>query len=288
MIKASIIIPTYNMENHIKQTIMSVLSQSEKNFELIIIDDHSTDHTKKLIKEIKDKRLRYIYNSKNLGKSLSRNKGIALSKGKILFFTDADCIVTRNWLEEGLKVLKGENVVGVEGKIYYVSKEYKPTYSDRVVQNISGGEFMTANIAYKRDVLMNVGLFDPKFKRNQDRDLALKIKQFGDITFNPDMIVYHSVHKWTPSAYMKSASWIYYRVILFFKIHNEKHDMYSRIYAPEKLLPIFFPPIILMKLFLNKYTTKNDYLLFFLIYPRLIYERLLLWKYSIKEKLLII
>jgi len=287
MIKASIIIATHNMGNSIEKLIISVLSQSEGNFELIIIDDGSTDDTKKIINNIKDKRLKYIQNVKKRGKSFSRNKGIALSKSNNLFFTDADCAVTKNWIEEGLKSL-GKGFDGIEGKVYYVSKNYKPTRSDRVVRNLYGGEYMTANIAYKKNVLIKLGLFNVKFKRNQDRDLALRVKMIGKIIFNPNMIVYHTASKWTASTYMHSASWVYYRVILFFKIYNESYNMVLRVYAPEKLLSIIFPPIILIKLLIDKHKTKNDYMLFFLTYPKLVYERLLLWKYSIKEKVLII
>lgn len=288
MIKASVIIATYNMGYHLKKTIMSILSQTEHNFELIIIDDKSTDNTREIISQIKDSRIKYIYNVKNLGKSLSRNKGIKLSKSNYLFFTDADCVVDEKWIESGLKSFKESNCLGVEGKIYYVSKNYKSTYSDRVVENLYGGEYMTANIAYKKNAVLSVSQFDKKFERNQDRDLALRISKIGKIVFNPHMVVYHTSYKWTPYAYMSSASWIYYRVILFSKYYNERPNTFFRIYAPEKLLVILFPPFILFKLLFDRHKVKNDFVLFLLIYPRLILERIYLWKYALKEKVFII
>lgn len=288
MVKASIIIATYNMGYHLKQTIDSVLTQSEHNFELIVVDDSSSDNTIKILEGIKDRRLRYIHNRKNFGVSLSRNKGIKISRGNYLFFTDADCTVSKDWLKSGLDSFQQKNCIGVGGIIYYVSKLYKPTYSDRVVESSNDGEYMTANMAYEKKILQNIGLFDKEFKRNGDRAVALKLNKYGEIKFNPNMIVYHAVSKWKPSAYMKSASWVYYRVVLMFKKFDEKYNMIFRVYAPEKLFAIVFPPILLLKLFTGRYKTKEDYVLFLLIYPRLIYERWILWKSCFKEKVFIV
>ncbi len=288
MIKASIIIATYNMEKQIKNAIRSILSQTEPAFELIIVDDASTDHTKEIIAQIKDKRIIYVKNPHNLGKSLSRNKAVKIARSNYIFFTDADCRVDKKWIQEGLKLLKEKDCVGVEGKIYYVSKQYQPTYSDRVVQNLSGGEYMTANIAYKKNVLLKVKLFDKRFERNQDRDLALKAKEMGRIHFNKNMIVYHAISKWNPLAYFLSASWVYYRAVLLYKVHHEKYNTQFGIYEPKKLITIIFPFLLIAKLFMDKYKSKEDYILFLLIYPRIIYERLLLWKYCLKEKVFII
>ncbi len=288
MIKATVIIATFNMGNHIKKTIESVLVQTESDFELIVIDDASTDDTLLEIKQIKDKRLKLVKNIYNLGKSLSRNKGITLSKSKYIFFTDADCIVDKNWIKQGLKALSKSNVVGVEGKILYIAKGYVPSYSDRVVQNLQGGEYMTANIVYKREYLKKVGMFNKAFARNQDRDLALRVMKFGKIAFNTSMLVYHSQSIWKAKDYMASAQWVYYRVVLAYKLHGERYQLFYRIYSPEKIAAILFPPLILIKLFTDKHKTKQDYLLFLLVYPRLIYERVLLWKYSFKERVLII
>ncbi len=288
MPKASIILATYNMGEHIKKALTTILSQTEKNFELIIIDDSSTDDTKEIIAQIKDPRIIYIHNTRNLGKSLTRNKGIKLAKSNYLFFTDADCKVDKDWLKEGLQAFKDNDCVGVEGKIYYVSKNYQPTYSDRVVQNLSGGQYMTANMAYKKDAVIKAKLFDKRFKRNQDRDLALKVKKIGKILFNKKMIVTHTISLWDPFAYFSSADWIYYQVVLLYKIHHERHNIQFRIYEPKKLFAIFFPFVILLKLFIDGYKSKNDYILFLLCYPRIIYERLLLWKYCFKEKVFII
>ena len=91
----SIIIPTYNRAIFISKAIESVLNQSFKDFELIIIDDASTDDTEITIKQFKDSRIIYSRNNINKERCISRNNGIKLSKGKYLCFLDSD-----DWYKE--------------------------------------------------------------------------------------------------------------------------------------------------------------------------------------------
>ena len=86
----SIILPTYNRASFLRRSIGSILSQTFSDFELLIIDDASTDNTKEIIDGFKDERIRYIRNEKNIERSASRNKGIELSTGKYICFLDSD------------------------------------------------------------------------------------------------------------------------------------------------------------------------------------------------------
>lgn len=97
----SIITPLYNAEKYIGETIESVLNQSYKNWEMLIIDDSSKDNSLKIAKkyEVTDKRIKVIKNEKNLGVTKTRNKGITLAKGKFIAFLDADDL----WKSEKLK-----------------------------------------------------------------------------------------------------------------------------------------------------------------------------------------
>lgn len=102
----SIIIPLYNKATSIKRTIHSVLSQSYTDFELIIINDGSTDNSAEIVnKQFYDKRIRYIYQD-NAGVSSARNRGIKEAIGEWILFLDADDILYPN----ALKILISKSV----------------------------------------------------------------------------------------------------------------------------------------------------------------------------------
>lgn len=99
MKKVSVIIPAYNAEKHIEQTILSVLKQTHQDFEIIVINDGSTDNTRDIILSIKDSRIKLI-DKENSGVSDSRNIGIENAKGDYIAFLDADDY----WLEKNLEL----------------------------------------------------------------------------------------------------------------------------------------------------------------------------------------
>ena len=103
-IKVSVIIPVYNKQDYIKRTINSVLNQTYKNFEIIVVDDGSTDNSLKAIKQIKDKRIK-VFAQKNLGVSNARNKGIKQAKGNYIAFLDADDEFLPKYLETIAKLI---------------------------------------------------------------------------------------------------------------------------------------------------------------------------------------
>lgn len=98
----SVIMPCYNGERFIAEAIESVLGQTYQNWELIIINDGSTDNSEKIIKELlnKDNRIRYIKNNKNKGIPATRNVGIKASKGEYIALLDQDDF----WMKEKLKI----------------------------------------------------------------------------------------------------------------------------------------------------------------------------------------
>lgn len=95
----SIIMPSYNTAKFIEETIHSVLAQTYTNWELIIVDDCSTDHTDAVVASFTDPRIRYIKNEKNSGAAVSRNRALREAKGRWIAFLDSDDL----WLPEKLE-----------------------------------------------------------------------------------------------------------------------------------------------------------------------------------------
>ena len=104
----SIIIPYYKKKDFISLTIESILKQSYKNFEIIIINDEQTDESNDVLENIKkiDSRISIIKNKSNIGAGYSRNKGIENANGKFLAFCDSDDLWKMNKLENQLKFMK--------------------------------------------------------------------------------------------------------------------------------------------------------------------------------------
>ncbi len=100
----SVIIPTYNRESFLFLATNSVLNQSFQDFELIIVDDGSTDNTKELLKSLKDPRIKIFYQD-NKGVSSARNKGISESFGEFICFLDSDDQFNNSKLEKAKEVI---------------------------------------------------------------------------------------------------------------------------------------------------------------------------------------
>ena len=100
MIEVSIIMPAYNAEKHIHDSILSVQNQTFKSWELIVIDDNSNDLTSSIVKQftLTDERIFLVQHEQNLGTAASRNTGISIAKGRFIAFLDSDDL----WLPEKL------------------------------------------------------------------------------------------------------------------------------------------------------------------------------------------
>jgi len=125
MTKVSVIIPVYNSEKTIRVCLQSVLNNKYDNFEVIVVDDKSTDNTEKIIDDIHNRQIKYFINKTNSGASFSRNYGIQKSKGNLILLLDSDSYVEENWIERHVKIHKGVStdiigggVIGIHNTLY--------------------------------------------------------------------------------------------------------------------------------------------------------------------------
>ena len=105
MKKVSVIIPLYNEEKYITACVESVINQTYKNLEIIIVDDKSTDNSLKIVKNIKDKRIKIISLKKNAGVANARNKGVEAATGDYICFLDSDDFWDKTKIEKQIKLL---------------------------------------------------------------------------------------------------------------------------------------------------------------------------------------
>jgi GT2 family glycosyltransferase len=274
-------------EKYIESCVRSLFAQTIRDFEIVVVEDPPYDRTKKILDSFKDRRIVYSRNPNSLGIYKTRNICVKQAKGNYLFFTDDDCVVSKDWIEQGLKLLARSDCVGVEGKTYYVSEEYEPTYSDRIVQNKKGGDFMTCNMAYKKNTLVRIGCFDERYSYHGDRDMALRAKRLGKILFNSRMIVYHQRSILRPRQFVRQAKNIRNSVLLCRKFPEEKTRL-RRVLSPLDLMTMLYPPLVIGSLIRHRYKTKEDFALFPYTYFRLVYERLSLWNECAKQRVFLI
>lgn len=112
----SAIIPVYNGSRTFSQCLGSVLNQTYSNYEVIVVNNNSTDETERIIKEfaVIDRRVKYIFEGYR-SRGAARNAGIQAAGGEIIAMTDADCVVPHDWLSELIKPIVLENETAVMG-----------------------------------------------------------------------------------------------------------------------------------------------------------------------------
>ena len=173
----SFIIPSFNRAHCILNAIESVTNQSGQNWELIIIDDGSTDTTSLIIQEyLEDLRIKY-YMQDNRGVSAARNLGAEYAEGDFLIFLDSDDYFEPDLIE----ILKKENFTDYDIVSWQVLKNidgketiWKPVQLDGLYNNITAS-FLAGSVCYKKEVFFKVGSFDPKIKFGENYELGIRI-----------------------------------------------------------------------------------------------------------------
>lgn len=183
----SVIIPVYNRENVIANAINSVLNQTYKHWELILIDDHSIDNTSAVINSFQDPRIVYLKNKKNFGAAYSRNRGIEKAKGEVISFLDSDDLYYPEFLMRTYLFLKENNDkvsfcwTGLEVKS---KNEIKKELWVPVIQNSSYYTFLKelrigsgCGLSVKKKVFLSCGMFNEDLTAAEDTDFLLRIVQ---------------------------------------------------------------------------------------------------------------
>lgn len=191
--KISVIVPVYNTEKYLKKCLESIINQSLKEIEIIIVNDCSTDNSLKIIKKYieKDKRIILIDKVKNEGVSSARNSGINIAKGKYILFIDSDDWIERNCLKEMYEIAeksKSDIVISdfyfdYEGvKIFYYSDQYGETGSilknKKVIENLTKNSSASVwNKLVKREIYLKNNIRFPE-ETSMGEDLFVVVSLF--------------------------------------------------------------------------------------------------------------
>ena len=184
----SIITPTYNSEKYIRETIASVQSQTYSNWELILVDDCSTDQTISVIKEIQktDDRIHLIKSTVNSGPAVSRNKGIAKATGTYMTFLDADDIWFSDFIETSIKTIKKTGVHFVFSSYRRSNEALEFVYSDFIVpQKVTYTDILKTNSISCLTAFLDIETLGKKFMPEvyKRQDMGLWLRYLKEIPF---------------------------------------------------------------------------------------------------------
>ncbi|MDD5680054.1 MAG: glycosyltransferase [Candidatus Omnitrophica bacterium] len=205
MLKISVIIPTYNRANYICNAIDSVLAQTYKDFEIIVVDDGSTDNTKEILTTYGGS-AKYIY-QQNQGVSSARNRGIKEAIGEYVAFLDSDDEWDERKLEKQVKLFEKEpsvylqycyaRFVNVQEKRDFIMPEYVTrTFEDLVLSHYKNknADLPTSTVMIRKLCFDQIGCFDENLPCIEDYELWLRIAKKFAIGFIPEILVVENCH----------------------------------------------------------------------------------------------
>lgn len=216
MPKFSVVISVYNKEDHIAGTLQSVLNQTYSDFEIIIVNDASTDTSERVIRGIKDERISYYASANNQGAGATRNTGISKSSGEYIALLDGDDVWEPTFLEEILRLQVALPQHAVFATAVLVEDKARSVPSRYSFDTSSNGEFLdldyfesslintiltSSSAVVHQSVFKNIGTYDSTIKSGQDTDLWIRIGLEYRIGFSTKQLV---TYRYTPHSLFKS------------------------------------------------------------------------------------
>ena len=208
MPKFSVVISVFNKEKYIADTLKSVLAQTFTDFEVVILNDGSTDNSETEILKFKDPRIRY-FSMENSGASAARNFTIQQAESKYIALMDADDYWYPFYLEEQNRLVNehpNESVFATATEIKRNRKTFKNSYSIQTIGKDSiivdyfessqlDSVLLSISTVLKKDVFENVGWYNQKIKSGEDTDLYVRIGLKYKVVFSPKVCATYIVRK---------------------------------------------------------------------------------------------
>jgi len=234
----SVLMTVFNGEKYILQSINSIIKQTYKNWELVIINDKSTDRTLRIIKSLKEKRINLINLKKNVGRTKALNIGLKNCKGKYVAIQDSDDLSLKSRLKNQIDVLSKDNKLALVFSWYKAIDKFgevKKIFND----NISELEFnytlpvknliCHSSVMYRKSLILKLGGYPKNFIYSQEYILWLKILVKYKIKLIKIFLVFYRYHdmQLSNSKYQQKYIFVENLKILFWSIKNSLINKYN-------------------------------------------------------------
>ncbi len=224
MTTVSVVIPTFNRRQWISATVESVLAQTFRDLEVIVVDDGSTDGSADMLDEAFGDRIRIERLPSNLGRSTARNVGWALAKGEFVAFLDSDDLWSPDKLSRQLPYFGRPEVALVHcwvGKTDATglrqereSLDLEQEFRVAAARGYGYGgitqtwcRMYTSAVVLRRDLLQKTGGFDPRLSNFEDWDVLWRVARLGEVATVPETLVLHRTHPGnTPTVWANDAA----------------------------------------------------------------------------------
>ncbi len=240
MVLVSVILPSYNHEEFISEAIESVLNQTFRDFEFIIIDDHSKDKSPEIIKKYqeKDNRIKACFHKENKGIARTQNECINMAKGKFIAFFNSDDVWDKNKLKKQLEVLEGDEnlVVWTEGEI--IDGQSK-SLGMKFTQKFGGLRAKKSGNIFLNLLRGNFLFFS---------SIILKRENFENLRFTPQLR-FHSDYKYESSLAEKYKFYFINEPLAKYRVHRDNT-------IDSDIEQIYKEKILIFEYFLMKYNDK--------------------------------
>jgi glycosyltransferase involved in cell wall biosynthesis len=200
----SVLLPVYNGEKYLSDTIKSILDQTYTNIELIIINDCSTDHSEEIILSFKDKRINYFKNEINLKLIKTLNKGVLLSKGKYIVRIDSDDIAVVDRIQKQVQFMECNSEYIVAGSYVQLIKNdvlstdvinYHQFNDDIKFSLIFNCPFIHPSVIIRTSVFQELKItFNENFVHAEDYALWIELASLGKFYNIPEVLTYYRIH----------------------------------------------------------------------------------------------
>ncbi|MEB3886872.1 glycosyltransferase [Lyngbya sp. CCY1209] len=207
----SVVITTYNRLDYLKEAVRSVEAQTFKNWELLVIDDASSDGTWDWLTEIKNEQIRVFRQEKNSERSAARNRGLREAKGEFIMFLDDDDRLRPNALTDLVKPLSSDSkivaAVGARWKFkegaYATKIEHPRIGFKRVIwpELLAGWSSVSGQNLYRKAIITELGGYRLDLNIGEDRELWFRVARLGKVAIIPSIVLEYRTHQgqWRPT-----------------------------------------------------------------------------------------